>query len=120
MRKLTFLSLLLIVISLTGCGGKSYRSITSLDSQEEQHITQLRHNYAKCIVKSSLKLDDGIIDPTLIVKNGEKECASEIEKIDSYLYRNNFSPYQTDEYINDIKKEEERKSLEAILRIRTK
>ncbi len=120
MRKFIPLCLFGMILSFTGCGGgHSYRNLNTLDNQENKQITQIRHDYAKCILQNSFKLDDGIIDPLLLVKTGERACKNTIDELQFFLDKANFSPAQTSDYVKNVKTDEARKTLEAILRIRT-
>ncbi|MGL1862675.1 MAG: hypothetical protein OCC46_09150 [Pseudodesulfovibrio sp.] len=118
MRILVTACSLLMLLSLYACGG-SYRQISTMNQYEIEKVEQIKHGYAKCITQKSLGLDDGKIDPKLIVDASAKECAAYLTEMSTVLKKRGFAPVQVNQYVNDAKAEGKRKALEAILRMRT-
>lgn len=108
---------LLVLLSLCACGA-SYRNISTMNQYEFERVEQIKHSYVKCIVQKSLGLDDGRIDPQLIVDASSRECSAYLSRMAAELKGREFMPVQVDQYVGDAKIEGRRKSLEAILRMR--
>ncbi|QGY40529.1 hypothetical protein GM415_10470 [Pseudodesulfovibrio cashew] len=118
MRILVLACSLFMLLSLYACGG-SYRQISTMNQYETDKVEQVKHSYAKCIVQKSLDLDDGKIDPKLIVDASSKDCDDLLGQMALDLKRRDFAPIQVDQYVEEAKNEGKRKALEAILRMRT-
>lgn len=119
MRILATACSLFMLLSLYACGG-SHRQISTMNQYEIEKVEQIKHHYAKCLVQKSLDLDDGKIDPKLIVDASSKDCSELLAKMAFDLKTRDFAPIQVDQYVEDAKAEGKRKALEAILRMRTK
>ena len=119
MRMFCVIVVCCISLGLAGCGGgHSYRSMNTMKQAEFNNVTAARHTYAKCVLNESLKLDDGTISPQLIVKNGQRNCEPYAQVVYDYLRQLNFSPVESKQYVANSRKEESRKVLESVLRLR--
>jgi len=96
-----------------------YKSVGAMAQYEIEAIQNAQHDYTKTIVKKCLELDDGRIDPKLLVEASAKECTTQFEMINTTLIKSNYPPSDVARLIEKAEVDGRRRALEAILRMRT-
>lgn len=105
------------ILTLTACGD-SYRQIDYMTEQELNKVQEQEASYSRCVLEHSLDLDDGKINPKLIIAEGAKPCSSHISRLRAFLINRDFVPVQVNSRIQESKTKGQRKALESILTVR--